>query len=873
MTTDKQTDMVDYAADIKACAAAGYFIVAFDGRPDSKDGRSKKALNLSGGGAMKNPAPQDDAEIECIIRWTTGMIDEGIGGYGVIPRPGTPRIHLDFDKGVSLPDASWQNLITHWRHKYDVDGNEFTSRHSFIRITNMEPGPETAAWIEKMCDTYNHKIHPNIEVFSRGHYVIREGWAYADFKEKDGRQHMTPWYRMGQYAATGFCEMTRAEFEGKMETALRNAAPRPKKGGGKKKKSAKAAKAAKPPWEGAARVPGGQGQRHNTLVDWVSFAVRQAGGQTTPEELYEKMLAIIDENGMPNTYKPGSPDEAELRELCKDFVRDYKAEEDGGSVAETDDDDPKEYQRRLHEIADTAIEDYQILSPPLNTWRSLMWWRGNRWIPAGEGAIKQNLLADFSEDVLMPGELRKIIELIGYKARRSNRDATGESTDDIFDKKYWIFSFKNGQWNARTGEFTETADRDVLNTIRFNFDYDPEAECPKFMEMIRNSTKPASGNPDTLQKRHDRKLGWVRDMFTLTVIPKRIKQRAFILYGPGRGGKGVTLKILQALTGGKFHTCTLREMSAQNDKHWAEPVVGKLLVCGGDGTNWSLKDVSNFKMLAGNDHILVRPLNMRGYHYDAICTLVFLHNELPLPEERSIGFVRKVQLVIYEQMFADDDGLADEITGDETEMAGIFNWIAPRIRELVRRKGRLADPATVPETRREWQLKNMDIDDFCKEFVKLKEGAMTPVDAILTEYRELYEAGVPERNQIQKNQFVRKFREIMNESDGNVRVPPTERRRIDGEQMQMFLNVQYRAEAAAEAAEPEAAAAVEDVGLLDAHRDVDKKPAESGAAAATVEDGGKDTKADKRAKAQPLRDGDGAPGLGACGGGNDKSHD
>ena len=254
-------------------------------------------------------------------------------------------------------------------------------------------------------------------------------------------------------------------------------------------------------------------------------------------------------------------------------------------------------------------------------------------------------------------------------------------------------------------------------------------------------------------------------------------------------------------------------MSPKIDKHWAEPIIGKLLICDGDADSGKINDISGFKKLAGGDMIRVNPKSKTAYAYDAIGTVVQNFNDMPDMQDRHIGTVRKGQITPFENYIKNPDPSL-EATVIQDELPGIFNFIKPAIRRLLEKKDAgLQNPSTPAETRRMWQMSENLIDDFIEDHqLAIEAGRDVRIDDLHAAYLAEYENDIPEARRTRKAVFSRKIKTAMNEKAGDVRVD-TKRPRVGGKVVYYFTNLRDPA-ASADGTLDAGAAAAQPAGVI-----------------------------------------------------------
>lgn len=105
-----------------------------------------------------------------------------------------------------------------------------------------------------------------------------------------------------------------------------------------------------------------------------------------------------------------------------------------------------------------------------------------------------------------------------------------------------------------------------------------------------------------------------------------------------------------------------------------------------DSRNFARKHTATFKKMVSGEPVLDRKLGGNVTKNDNLPYLVFHLNELPYPDDQSLGFIRRLQFISFDITVPRErrnPRLAQELI---TNYPGIFNWIVRGAREVVRRK-------------------------------------------------------------------------------------------------------------------------------------------------------------------------------------------
>ena len=105
-----------------------------------------------------------------------------------------------------------------------------------------------------------------------------------------------------------------------------------------------------------------------------------------------------------------------------------------------------------------------------------------------------------------------------------------------------------------------------------------------------------------------------------------------------------------------------------------------------DSRTFCKRNVSTFKRIVSGEPVMDRKLGGNVSKNDNLPYLVFHLNELPYPDDQSLGFIRRLQFLSFDVTVPRErrnPQLAQELV---TNYPGIFNWIVRGAKEVVRRK-------------------------------------------------------------------------------------------------------------------------------------------------------------------------------------------
>lgn len=254
-----------------------------------------------------------------------------------------------------------------------------------------------------------------------------------------------------------------------------------------------------------------------------------------------------------------------------------------------------------------------------------------------------------------------------------------------FDPDPWLLNCPNGTIDLRTGELRGHKREDFI-TVLCPTPFNPEADCPRFLECLAN----IFCNDVELVSYFQQVAGYVLSGYTAWDL-------FFILWGSGSNGKSTLMEILSAVLGQDLsHQINPEELMAQKyARHTTELAAlrGKRLVTAVETNQGRRINESLIKALSGGDPIRARFMNKDSFEFVPSLKLFISTNHKPTIRDASDGMRRRLRLIPFNARFDGekrDLNLADTL---KSEAEGILAWA---VRGAVNAaKGEPAVPACV----------------------------------------------------------------------------------------------------------------------------------------------------------------------------------
>lgn len=223
------------------------------------------------------------------------------------------------------------------------------------------------------------------------------------------------------------------------------------------------------------------------------------------------------------------------------------------------------------------------------------------------------------------------------------------------------------------------------------YKYDAKARCTRWMNFL-HEVLPDKNSRVILQMF----LGLGLIDSSEVYLPYEGKDAArvelcLLLIGSGGNGKSVIYRTARGVYGSeRISEVPYVELTMTGDEGMRArlPLRQKIF-------NWSTeedsrtffkKNTSTFKRIVSGEPVMDRRLGGNVTKNDNLPYLVFHLNELPYPDDQSLGFIRRLQFISFDITVPKErrnPQLAQELI---TNYPGIFNWIVRGAREVVRKK-------------------------------------------------------------------------------------------------------------------------------------------------------------------------------------------
>ena len=267
---------------------------------------------------------------------------------------------------------------------------------------------------------------------------------------------------------------------------------------------------------------------------------------------------------------------------------------------------------------------------------------------------------------------------------------------NILRPTFDIVAFNNGVVDFGIGGNTKpivmTFSPEYHVTYYHPYDFNPNAKCNRWMNFL-HEVLPDKTSRTILQMFLGLGLTQRGAAYKCNNDARCSKiELCLLLIGSGANGKSVVFDVACNLFGpDKISKMDYAELTADGDEgmRGRYPIRNAIFNWSSDSDpkKFGRKNTGMFKRLVSGEPVPVRGLQKNVSDINSIPYLIFNLNDLPLSDDASLGFVRRLQYVSFDVTIPkerQDPDLAMKIIKEE--LSGVFNWVYRGAQELRKRK-------------------------------------------------------------------------------------------------------------------------------------------------------------------------------------------
>jgi putative DNA primase/helicase len=276
--------------------------------------------------------------------------------------------------------------------------------------------------------------------------------------------------------------------------------------------------------------------------------------------------------------------------------------------------------------------------------------------------------------------------------------------DKAFIDQVRYLTLQNGLFDLNEYKLVEH-NPDIFTTNLLPYDYNPQAECPRF---IRYLNEIFMGDQETIN--------CVQEAVGYTFYKSMPKPALFCFIGGGGNGKSVFMDTLTNLCGSE--NASSISLNLLSKEYYLLDLFGKMINVSSETPSKRLLNTDLLKAVTAGDQITARKPYEGPTKFKPFAKHFVAMNEAPVIEDSSHGMWRRLYIVNFPRRFKEhemDVHLVDKL---KSELSGIFNWALDGFRRLRARDFRFEESNSMKASKQDYKTKSNSALSFAAEFLE-----------------------------------------------------------------------------------------------------------------------------------------------------------
>jgi putative DNA primase/helicase len=285
-------------------------------------------------------------------------------------------------------------------------------------------------------------------------------------------------------------------------------------------------------------------------------------------------------------------------------------------------------------------------------------------------------------------------------------------------------TLQNGLYDLSSYELIPH-DPEIFTTNLLPYDYDPDAECPRWLQYL-----------DEVFMSDAATIRFVQEAVGYAFHKSIPIPALFFLIGDGGNGKSVFIDVSSSLCG-KENVSNI-SLNRLNDEKYLPELFGKMMNVSGETPNARCMNTDLIKSVVAGDWVTGREVYKKPSKFKPYAKHYLGMNTLPEIEDNTYGMWRRIYVIEFPHKFSERE--ADvELTGKLlAELSGIFNWALEGYRRLRDQGFIFSKSPSMEESKSRYKQKNSSVVDFAEsQFVEIFDSEdSVPFKDVYQQYRK-----------------------------------------------------------------------------------------------------------------------------------------
>jgi putative DNA primase/helicase len=321
----------------------------------------------------------------------------------------------------------------------------------------------------------------------------------------------------------------------------------------------------------------------------------------------------------------------------------------------------------------------------------LLWWRsdfykwdGGCWYRQADSEIKRIIVEYLQAKNLTCATVDEQIPITSHRVNNVLLNLTGRigipekrelnTWSDGGEKIAHTISLKNGllllHHKGQTKPHLLSHTPDFLTVTRLDYEYDPEADCPKWQDFL----------VDVMQGKQEF-IFLLQQWCGYLLRPDLREQKFLLCTGEGANGKGVFFDMVEAFIGSD--NCSHVPLQRFSNPFALYSTLGKVANLTSESSEMIEAEAENtLKFLVSGDRSTFERKFKEPVHAKPTAKFMVATNALPRFSDKTEGIWRRILFVPFNKVIPDEVQVKDLAAQIKTELPGILNWALDGLEKL-----------------------------------------------------------------------------------------------------------------------------------------------------------------------------------------------
>ena len=291
----------------------------------------------------------------------------------------------------------------------------------------------------------------------------------------------------------------------------------------------------------------------------------------------------------------------------------------------------------------------------------------------------------------------------------------------------FIMNVKNGLYNVLDDSF-KPHDPGYHSTVQLQANYDPAAECPRFMEFLHSGLD--APEVDLLQ-----------EIFGYFLVPITKAQKSFMLCGLPNVGKSKILQVVQEVLLGAENVSNI-PLQNLSDRFQPAELFGKLANIYADLSDKSIDDAGMFKAVTGEDYITGERKHKDPFSFKPYARFLYSCNDIPRNYgDRSEAFYRRLIIIRFSKPVPEEQRDSQLFEKLQLESDGILAWSIIGLKRLIANNYQFGETAKTLSEIRQYKIENNSVLAFVEDCCVVDINAVSFRQELYDAYKGYCEDG------------------------------------------------------------------------------------------------------------------------------------